>query len=102
MKAVGVYDILQPKIVSGENIAQAYQFVASGNAALGFVAPSQVLKDGKIRGSAWLVPEHLYKPIRQDAVILEKGRSKPAAEALIRYLKGDKAKAIIRSLGYQF
>ncbi len=100
MKALGVYDALQPKIVSAENITQAYQFVSSGNALLGFVALSQVLKDGKIDGSAWIVPAHLYAPIRQDVVMLEKGRGKPAAEALAKYLKGDKAKAVIKSFGY--
>ncbi len=101
MKALGVYDALQPKIVSAENITQAYQFVSSGNALLGFVALSQVLKDGKIEGSAWMVPTKLYSPIRQDVVILEKGRGKPAAEALAKYLKGDKAKAVIQSFGYE-
>jgi molybdate transport system substrate-binding protein len=100
MKALGVHDALQPKIVSAENITQAYQFVNSGNALLGFVALSQVLKDGKIDGSAWLVPAHLYAPIRQDVVVLEKGRGKPAAQALANYLKGDKAKAVIKSFGY--
>jgi molybdate transport system substrate-binding protein len=100
MKALGVYDALQPKIVSAENITQAYQFVNSGNALLGFVALSQVLKDGKIDGSAWMVPAKLYSPIRQDVVILEKGRGKPAAEALAKYLKDDKARAVIKSFGY--
>ena len=101
MKALGAYNALQPKIVSAENITQAYQFVNSGNALLGFVALSQVLKDGKIDGSAWLVPAHLYAPIRQDVVVLEKGRGKPAAQALANYLKGDKAKAVIKSFGYE-
>lgn len=100
MQALGVYDDLRPKIVLGENIAQTYQFVSSGNALLGFVALSQVLKDGKITGSAWLVPANLYHPIRQDAVILQNGKNKPAAAALIKYLKGDKAKAVIKSFGY--
>ena len=100
MKALGVYEALQPKIVSAENITQTYQFVSSGNALLGFVALSQVLKDGKIDGSAWMVPAKLYSPIRQDVVMLEKGRGKPAAEALAKYLKGDKAKAVIQSFGY--
>jgi len=87
--------------VQGENITQAYQFVASGNAEIGFIALSQVFKDGKIsEGSAWIVPSDLYQPIRQDAVILEKGRGKPAAEALMKFLKGDKARAIIVSFGY--
>jgi molybdate transport system substrate-binding protein len=100
MKALGVIESIQPKIVTGESIAQTHQFISTGNALLGFVALSQVLKDGKIEGSAWIVPAQLYAQIRQDAVILEKGRGKPAAEALMRYLKSDKARAVIQSFGY--
>jgi molybdate transport system substrate-binding protein len=100
MKALGIYDALQANIVTAENIGQAYQFISSGNAELGFVALSQVLKDGKIEGSAWIVPAKYYTQIRQDAVMLDKGRGKPAAEALLKYLKGDKAKAVIKSYGY--
>lgn len=101
MKALGVHDALHAKVVTGESIAQTYQFISTGNALLGFVALSQVLKDGKIEGSAWVVPAKLYTPIRQDAVILEKGKGKPAAEALMKYLKTGKAKAIITSFGYE-
>lgn len=101
MKALGVHDALAPKFVTAENIGQAYQFVKSGNALLGFVALSQVMKDGRItEGSAWVVPANLYQPIRQDAVVLEKGRGKPAAEALMKYLRGDSARTIIKSYGY--
>ncbi len=101
MKALGVYDALKPKFVTGENIAQTYQFVSSGNAAMGFVALSQVLRDGKIEGSAWLVPTQLYQPIRQDAVLLEKGRGKPAADAFMTYLRGAKAARVIGGYGYE-
>jgi molybdate transport system substrate-binding protein len=92
---------LQPKIVQGESIAQAYQFVSSGNAQLGFVALSQVVSDGRIgAGSGWIVPDKLHGPIRQDAVLLAGGVANPAARALLDYLKSDKARAIIRSYGY--
>jgi len=102
LTALKLLDTVQPKFVQGENISQTYQFVATGNAELGFVALSQVYKDGKItEGSAWMVPANLYQLMRQDAVILDKGRSKPAAEALMKYLKSDKATAIIRSYGYE-
>ncbi|MBT3066438.1 molybdate ABC transporter substrate-binding protein [Rhodoferax sp. U11-2br] len=100
MQALGVYESLSPKIVMGENISQTHQFISTGNALLGFVALSQVLVDGKIEGSHWVVPAKLYSPIRQDAVILDKGKGKPAAEALIKYLKSDKAKAVIKTFGY--
>jgi len=100
MKALGVHDALAARIVTAENIGQAYQFVSSGNAELGFVALSQVLKDGRIEGSAWIVPAKYYQPIRQDLVILVPGRGKPATEALAKYLKGDKARAVIKAYGY--
>ncbi len=102
MGRLGVADNLKPLFVQGENIAQTQQFVATGAAELGFIAYSQVIKNGRIgSGSGWIVPAKLYEPIRQDAVILAKGRDKPAALALLNYLKGDKAKAIIRSFGYE-
>jgi molybdate transport system substrate-binding protein len=100
LRALGLYEALQAHIVSAENIGQTYQFVQSGNAELGFVALSQVLKSGAIEGSAWRVPEALYRPLRQDAVLLEKGRGKAAARDLLQYLRGDKARAIILSFGY--
>lgn len=102
MTKLGLYERLQPKLVQGENISQAQQFVSTGNAELGFVALSQVWKDGKLSsGSAWIVPSNLYSPIRQDTVILKKGEANPAARALETYLKSDKAKAIIRAYGYE-
>jgi molybdate transport system substrate-binding protein len=92
----------EPKFVQAENIAQAYQFVASGNAELGFVALSQVMKDGKVTtGSAWVVPANLHQPIRQDAILLDKGRGKTAAESWLKFLRGDKAKSVITSFGYE-
>ena len=102
LTSLKLLDAMQPKFVQAENIAQAHQFIASGNAELGFVALSQVFKDGKFaEGSAWVVPARLHQPIKQDAVILDKGRGKAAAEAWIKYLKGDKAKAVIKSYGYE-
>ena len=99
---LGLLDRVQGKLVQGENIAQAYQFVSTGNAPLGFVALAQVYRDGKFTsGSGWIVPADLYGPIRQDAVILAKGGANPAAKALEGYLKSDKARGIIRSYGYE-
>jgi molybdate transport system substrate-binding protein len=99
MKALGVYDKLKPRLVVGENIAQAYQFVATGNAEIGFVALSQVARDpGK--GSRWIVPAKLYKPIAQDAVLLSDAAGKPAAKAFVAYLKSPQARAVIEKYGY--
>ena len=98
---LGVLSSVQPKLVQGENIAQAFQFVATENAQLGLVALSQVMVDGKIaQGSAWIVPSKLHAPIAQDAILLVKGRDNPAAVALMRYLQSDRVKVIIRSYGY--
>ncbi|AVP59116.1 molybdate ABC transporter substrate-binding protein [Pulveribacter suum] len=96
-------DKVQGRVVQGENIGQTYQFAASGNAALGFVALSQVTEDGRLReGSAWVVPASLHAPIRQDAIVLKPGQGNAAAAALMQYLRGDKARAVIQSYGYAF
>lgn len=92
---------LGPKLVEASNIGQTFQFVSSGNAALGFVALSQVFENGKLKeGSGWVVPSNLYSPIKQDAVLLTPGKANVAAQALLQYLRSDKAKAIIVSFGY--
>ena len=102
LHGLGLTASLAHKLVQGENIAQAYQFVATGNAELGFVAYSQVFADGQLtRGSAWKVPASLHTPIRQDAAVLKTGLGNPAAAALVAYLRGNKARAIIRSFGYE-
>ena len=101
IKARGLTDALAPKLVTGESIAQAYQFVATGNAEIGFVALSQVVVPGKpVAGSYWLVPSNLYGEIRQDAALLKAGEKNPAAKALLDYLKSEPAKALIREYGY--
>ena len=102
MTHLGVLNTLRPKFVQGENIAQTHQFVATQNAQLGFVAMSQVMADGRlVEGSVWAVPATLYSPLRQDAVLLNKGQGNAAATALLQYLKGDKARAVIRGYGYE-
>jgi len=102
MGKLGVADTLKPLFVQGENISQTQQFVVTGAAELGFIAYSQVIKNGQIgSGSGWLVPGNLHDPIRQDAVILTNGKGKPAAIALLNYLKGEKAQAVIKSFGYE-
>lgn len=92
---------LGPKLVEASNIGQTFQFVSSGNAVLGFVALSQVFENGKLKeGSGWVVPSNLYSPIKQDAVLLTSSKANMAAQALLEYLRSDKAKAIIVSFGY--
>jgi molybdate transport system substrate-binding protein len=102
MTGLGVLPALQPKIVQGDNISQAFQFIATGNAQLGFVALSQVASDGRIaKGSGWIVPAQLHSPIRQDALLLRSGKDNPAAVALVTFLKSEKARVLIRSFGYE-
>ncbi len=98
MKALGVYDATQPKIVQGASIAQAFTFVDTKNAELGFVALSQL--QNTTDGTRWLVPKDLYMPIRQDAVLLRKGENDEASKAFLDFLKGPEARAVIEKFGY--
>ena len=93
---------LKTKLVRGENISQAYQFVATSNAELGFVALSQVLdpEGGWLSGSGWLGPEDLHEVIAQDVVWLQAASGKPAAGELLEFLRSEMARAIMRAHGY--
>jgi molybdate transport system substrate-binding protein len=98
MKFLKVYDALKPKIVEGATVIQAFQFVETGNAELGFVALSQLV--GSDAGSRWLVPQEFYSPIRQDAVLLKTGAANEAATGFIAFLRSPEARAIIEKYGY--
>ena len=101
MDKLGLQALLTPKLVQGESIGQTYSFVYTGNAEVGFVALSQVLEGGQLRsGSLWEIPQSLYQPITQDAVLLKRGSSNPAAQALMTLLKTPAGKDLIRSYGY--
>jgi len=98
---MGALAKVRPKLVQGDSIGQAFQFVMTENAELGFVALSQISMDGRIsQGSAWTVPQNLYTPLRQDAALLSLGKDNAAALALIKYMRTDRAKTIIRTYGY--
>jgi molybdate transport system substrate-binding protein len=102
LKARGLTDAVTPRLVTADSIAQAYQFVATGNAEIGFVALSQVAVPGKpMQGSMWRVPPNLYGEIRQDAVLLKAGEANPAATALLQYLKSPAAREVIAAYGYR-
>ncbi len=96
---LGMTASLAPRLVKGSSITQAYQFVATGAADLGFVAQSQVINVAG--GSRWLVPATLHKPIDQQAVLLWTGARNPAAAAFVKFLKGPQAVAIIKRYGYE-
>jgi molybdate transport system substrate-binding protein len=99
MTRLGVYAALKPKLVTGSSITQAYQFVETGAAELGFVALSQVINISG--GSRWTVPAADHAPIDQQAILLYPGQNNPAAKAFLAFLKGPQAVAIIRKYGYE-
>jgi len=100
LKAMGLWEQLQGRLVQGENIAQTYQFIASGAAEMGFVARSQLSEEAKTKGYYWAVPPNLHDPIRQDAVLLKRGADSPAAKAFLAFLRSESAKEVIRAQGY--
>ena len=98
LQVLGALESVRPKLVRGMNVAQAYQFVRSGNAELGLVALSQVV--GYTGGSRWVVPHDLHSPIRQDAVLLNRGAENPVAQAFLAFLAGPEAATVLRKFGY--
>lgn len=98
LQNAGLWDSVQPRIVMGENIAQAFQFVAVGGAGFGFIASAQAPSLPN-QACTWQVPETLFAPIRQQAVVLERAADNEAARAFVRFLQTDAASAI-RELGY--
>jgi molybdate transport system substrate-binding protein len=98
MKSLGLYEKLAKKIVQGNNIAQTFQFVETGSAELGFVALSQAL--GRDRQSTWIVPDNLYSPIRQDAVLLNKGTGHEGARAFMTFLRSEETGRVLERYGY--
>jgi len=102
MQKLDLWESLQPKIVMGENIGQTMGFIESGNAELGFVALSQIVNPAlTMKGSHWDVPAELHDPIRQDAILLVKGKDNQAAQALMDFIKSPGARAIITRYGYE-
>lgn len=100
---LGLWKKLQPFLVRGENIAQTLQFVATGNAGLGFIAKSQVEDPRfKLKGSLWAVPASMHDPVYQQAILLKPGLANSAAKQFLEYLRGFAAKKIIQSYGYHF
>jgi molybdate transport system substrate-binding protein len=118
LRKLGVLAAWEPQLVQGENIAQAYQYAATGNATLGFVALSQVVAGVSVarvpppnpppggegyrfsKGSGWIVPEDLHPPLKQDALLLRAGAGNPAAVAFLEWLRGTAAQGILRAAGY--
>lgn len=101
LEALELYQHLSDRIVLGENIGQAHAMVATGNAELGLLALSYVMSPrNQLTGGRWLVPQHLHVPIRQDAALLARGATNPAAVAFVLWLHGDDARTVIERFGY--
>ena len=101
LSALDLSEASQPKIVMGENITQTWQFVATGNAEIGFVALSQILKDGEISpGNAWVIPADLYDPVKQDAVLLTRAKDNDVARQWLAFLQSEVGHNVIKGFGY--
>jgi molybdate transport system substrate-binding protein len=101
LRALGVWDAVQPKVVYGQNIGHTFSLVASGNAELGLVALSSLKgSGGTVGGSSWWVPAALHAPIQQDAVLLRAGQGNPGARAFLDALRSAEARMLIESFGY--
>lgn len=103
LKKVGVYDKIKSKIVNGESIAHAFQYVATGNAEIGFVALSQVVDpDSPVykKGEYWVVPQADYKPINQGAIVTKRGENNAAIKAFMTFMKTPEAIKIMEGYGY--
>ncbi|MGC9455953.1 MAG: molybdate ABC transporter substrate-binding protein [Halothiobacillaceae bacterium] len=104
LENMGLAEALRDRIVHGESIAHAFQYVATGNAPIGFVALSQLVDpDSPVydRGEYWVVPQALYTPIEQAAVVLPQGADKPAMKAFMEFLRSDRGRAVIARYGYR-
>ena len=101
LEKLAAQGILVENRVTGENITQAYQYVETGNVPVGFVALSQVIEEGRIRrGAGWIIPQDMYTPIRQDVVLLNRGKANQAAREFLDYVRSDEGKSVIQKFGY--
>lgn len=100
MQTLGIWKDVQSRVVRGDSIAQTFQFTATGNAEVGFVALSQVSAWKKSKGTEWEIPQSYYTPIEQQAVLLKKGSDNAAARDFFEFLKSPEAQAVITGYGY--
>ena len=99
--ALGIWDRIVPRLVIGENIGQTLQFVATGNASLGFIAAAQLRAEALPEASCtWEVPPDLHRPIEQQAVLLNRAAGNPAAGGFVDFLRSETGRAIVARHGY--
>lgn len=98
---LGLLERFRTKLVTGENIAQTFQFAATGNATLGLIALSQAMDPGAPEAVCrWTVPANMHSPIIQQAVLLARGADKASARRFAEFLRSPAARALIQSRGY--
>jgi molybdate transport system substrate-binding protein len=101
LRQAGVYDAVKDRLVLGENISQAAEFVESGNADAGILALSLVVSPAmKDKGRAWNIPEHLYAPIQQGVVIVRASKNPQGASQLLDYIKLPSTAALLERYGF--
>ena len=100
LRTAGVYEQVRSRLVYGENITQAAQFVASGSAQAGIIALSLVVSPALRDGKRWEIPEDMHPPIEQAAVILKSAKDKDGARALLAFLKSDTGRKILKAYGF--
>ena len=101
LQALGLVSLLREKFVRGQSLGQTYQFVATGNAPVGFVAVSQLRHQIQKPGGAWwVVPDNLHAPLKQDGVALAGYLNSTASTEILKFLRSHRSREIIRSFGY--
>ena len=100
LQKAGIYEQIKAKLVYGENISQAAQFVQSGNAQAGIIACSLALSPGMRHGKAWEIPADMHPPIEQGAVVLKSAKNKAAALAFLHFVKSAAGRAILEERGF--
>jgi molybdate transport system substrate-binding protein len=100
MRSAGIYEKVQAKLVLGENISQAAQFVQSGNAQAGIVALSLAVSPAMKDGKRWEIPADSYPPIEQGAIMLKSAQNKDAARAFLEFVKSEPGRATLAKYGF--
>ncbi len=101
LQKAGIYDAVKAKLVLGENISQAAQFVQSGNAQAGIIAQSLALSPALQGGKRWMIPAELYPPIEQGVVVLKSAKEKSAAQEFVKFATQGPGREILAKCGFQ-